>query len=208
MIGRGERCRDSRDAETNDMSSAAEISAVPGIDALAKQVDELRARVDRQGDPNALAIVLFSGELDKMLAAFVMATGAAASGMRVSVFCTFWGTAALKRKGRQMPNKTLVERAFGWLLPGGLQRRRLSKLDFGGLGRKLMAREMRNKRVPDVETLIEIAKETGVQLHVCEMSMHLMGIRPEELIDYPGRKTCGVASFLETSSQAGTTLFI
>ena len=190
------------------MTSASETTAAPGLEQLTSQLDELRGRVDKQGDPDALAIVLFSGELDKMLAAFVMATGAAASGMRVSLFCTFWGTAALKRKGSQMPNKSLVERAFGWLLPGGLHRRRLSKLDFGGFGRRLMAREMRKKQVPDLETLLEIAKETGVKLHVCDMSMHLMGIRQEELIDYPDRKVCGVASFLEISSRAGTTLFI
>ncbi len=189
------------------MSETCHVAPNPDTE-FAEPLRSLRERVDRQGDPDALAIVLFSGELDKLLAAFVIATGAAASGMRVSLFCTFWGTAALKKDRKQAHGKTIVERMFGWMLPGGAHRQRLSKLDFGGFGRKLMAREMQKKGIPDLNALIEIARETGVRLHVCEMSMHLMGIRDEELIDYPDRSSCGVAQFLEISSRAGTTLFI
>lgn len=191
--------------ETMGTGAATEIT---GVEELAKQVESLRRRIDSQGDPDALALVVFSGELDRMLAAFVMATGAAACGMKVSMFFTFWGTAALKQGRTQAKGKTLTERALGWMLPGGSRRQKLSKLDFGGLGRRLMAREMAKKRVPSLDDLVDIAKELGVQVHICEMSMNLMGIKDEELIEYPGRKTCGVAQFLEIASNTGTTLFI
>lgn len=168
----------------------------------------LERRVEGGPDANALSMVVFSGELDKLLAAFVIATGAAASEMRVSMFFTFWGTAALKKDGPQEAGKTLVERMFGWMLPGGLHRRRLSRMDMCGIGRRMMAAEMRKKGTPDLESLISIAQECDVEVNVCEMSMSLMGITREELISYPKMKLCGVATFLETASKAGTTLFI
>ena len=181
------------------------------IDVMSAEQLETRVRAleeRRVGDADALSMVVFSGELDRLLAAFVIATGAAASGMRVSMFFTFWGTAALKRVGPQMKSKSWVERALGWMLPGGFHKRRLSRLDMGGLGRWMMTREMRRKRVPDLASFVSMAQELDVELRVCEMSMSLMGIKKEELIEYPGMSFCGVASFLETSSGANTTLFI
>ncbi len=86
---------------------------------------------------------------------------------------------------------------FGWLLPGGLNRRPLSKLDFAGAGRALMAREMRREGISDLPALIDNAVEAGVQVYVCEMTLDRMGLRREELIDYPGMSDCGVASFVE-----------
>ena len=174
----------------------------------AQRLVRLEQRVAAGGDPDALSMVVFSGELDRLLAAFVIATGAGACNMRVSMFFTFWGAAALKKAGPQAAGKALVERLFGWLLPGGLRRRRLSRLELGGLGRRMMVREMKRKRVPDLPTLMEVAQAMGVEQYVCEMSMNLMGIRPEELVPYSGRKFCGVARFLNVASAAGTTLFI
>lgn len=176
--------------------------------ALRQRVEVLERRLGRVPDPDSLAMVIFSGELDKLLAGFVIATGAAACGMQVTMFFTFWGTAALKKAGRQSPGKTLVERAFGWLLPGGWSRRRLSRLDMGGLGRRLMLQEMKRKNVADLETLMQLARDSGVKLLLCEMSMSLMGIRVEEIIDYPGLQVCGVAHFVDVSARANTTLFI
>jgi peroxiredoxin family protein len=94
------------------------------------------------------------------------------------------------------------------MLPGGLQKRRLSHLDFGGFGRRMMALEMKKKRVADLPALVDLAGELSVQIYICEMSMSLMGIRKEELIDYPHLQYCGVAHFLDLASQANTTLFI
>jgi len=175
---------------------------------LRERIDALERQAARAVDPDSLCLVVFSGELDRLLAAFVIATGAAASDMNVSVFFTFWGTAALKKPGPQVRGKSLVERAFGWMLPGGLHKRRLSKLDFGGLGRRILAREMQKKRVSGLPELIEMTAQLDVEITICEMSMSLMGIRREELIEYPNLKFAGVATFLEKATAAGTTLFI
>ena len=153
-------------------------------------------------------LLVFESHRDRLLAAFVMATGAAACGMQVSMFFTFWGTAALRKGGRQFGRKTLVERAFGWMLPACPRKTKLSHLDMCGLGRLLMSREMKKKNIADLNDLIETAGELGVVIRVCEMSMQLMGIRREELIDYPSLEYCGVAKFVDEAASANTTLFI
>lgn len=178
------------------------------IHALEQRVQALEQQCKNAPAMNALNIVVFSGELDKLLAAFTIATGAGACGMTVSLFCTFWGTVALKKSGPQSARKPLTERLFGWLLPGGLHKRRLSHLNFGGFGRRMMAWEMKKKGVADLPMLLDLAGELGVQIYVCEMSMSLLGICKEELIDYPHLRYCGVAYFLDLASRSNTTLFI
>ncbi len=176
--------------------------------SLERRIEELESRLQRAPDANSMSMVVFSGELDKLLAAFVIATGAAACGMKVSMFFTFWASAALKKSGPQSSGKSIVERMFGWMLPGGYGKRKLSKMDMLGIGRRMMTREMAKKNVASLPELIDAAKELGVEINVCEMSMSLMGIRPEELIDYPEMGFCGVARFVEQSSSSNTTLFI
>lgn len=168
----------------------------------------LRALESRATAPvgEGVTLLVFSGELDRLLAAFTVATGAAACGMPVSMFFTFWGAAALKKPGPQSGGKSLVERMFGWMLPGGLQRRKLSRLDMAGAGRLLLGREMQRKQIPDLPSLIAIAAESGVQIFVCDMTLHLMGIRPDELIDYPDRRLCGVAQFVDLAANSRSTL--
>jgi peroxiredoxin family protein len=193
------------------MQVAVEPYSPGGVDeirALQQRVQVLEQQWKTAPAVNSLNMVVFSGELDKLLAAFTIATGAGACGMSVSLFCTFWGTVALKKSGPQSASKPWVERLFGWLLPGGLQKRRLSHLDFGGFGRRMMTLEMKKKRIADLPTLLDLAGELGVQIYVCEMSMSLMGIRKEELIDYPHLRYCGVAYFLDLASRSNTTLFI
>ncbi|MFM7149968.1 MAG: DsrE/DsrF/DrsH-like family protein [Gemmataceae bacterium] len=187
------------------------IDTTSDIDTLAKlgaRVAALERQFKDMPDRNSLSLMVFSGDLDKLMAAFVMATGASACDMKVTMFFSFWGTAALKKDGPQSPGKSLVERMFGWMLPGGWGRRKLSNMHMGGMGRWLMSREMQRKRIPDLATLVQTARDTGVRIVVCETSMNLMGIRMEELIDYPEICQCGVAHFLDTASQSGTTLFI
>ncbi|NOY28794.1 MAG: NADH dehydrogenase FAD-containing subunit [Planctomycetes bacterium] len=178
------------------------------IATMEQRIEELEKKQKNTADVNALSMVVFSGELDKLLAAFVIATGAAACGMRVSMFFTFWGAAALKKSGPQAKGKSIVERMFGCLLPGGLGKRKLSKLEMLGVGRQLMTREMAKKNVASLPELIETAKELGVGINICQMSMSLMGIQAEELIDYPGMGYCGVANLVEQSSSSNTTMFI
>ena len=171
--------------------------SVPGIKA-----------VSGTGQDERLTLLVFSGELDRLLAAFVLATGAAACGTKVSMFFTFWATAALKKSGRQARGKSVVERMFGWMLPGGLNRRKLSHLDMLGAGRWMMCREMANKNIASLPEMIAVADELGVEISLCDMSMSLMGIRDEELIDYSHFQKCGVASFLDLAASSKTTLFI
>lgn len=190
------------------MTSTIEAFSPETVADLEQRIEGLEKRIERTADSNALNMVVFSGELDKLLAAFVIATGAAACGMRVSMFFSFWGAASLKKEGPQTAGKSIVERMFGWMLPGGLSRRKLSKLDMLGVGRQMMVREMAKKNVATLPELIEAAKELEVEIKICEMSMSLMGIRPEEIIDYPNMSYCGVASFVEQSSSSNTTLFI
>lgn len=183
-------------------------SVLDEIRELRQRVQELEQHVNSLPDVNALNLIVFSGELDKLLAAFTIATGAGACGMKVSIFCTFWGTAALKKAGLQEAKKSWSEWLFGWMLPGGLPKRRLSHLDFCGFGRRMLTLEMKKKGIADLPALIELAGELGVQMYICEMTMSLMGIRKEELIDYPHVQYCGVAHLLDLAAQANATLFI
>ncbi|MCA9136249.1 MAG: DsrE/DsrF/DrsH-like family protein [Planctomycetales bacterium] len=173
---------------------------------VSKQIEDLKRQLAAK--ENSLSLVVFSGELDKMLAAFTIATGAAACGMKVSMFLTFWATAAMKKSGPQAAGKGFVERLFGWMLPGGFTKQKLSKLDMFGIGRRMMFREMARKNVANLEQLVETADELGVEFYVCESSMSLMGIQCEELVALSNVKCCGVATFLQRSALSNTTLFI
>jgi peroxiredoxin family protein len=164
--------------------------------------------ISRPKGENRLCLIIFSGEMDKLLAAFVMATGAAASGMSVSMFFTFWATAALKKNRFQVKGKPLIERMFGWMMPSGMRNAPLSKLNMGGLGKWLIGREMKNKKVPDLPALLKLAGELEVEIQICEMSMSLMGIRQEELVEYPGMKRAGVVYCLDQCANARVSLFI
>jgi peroxiredoxin family protein len=153
-----------------------------------------------------LTVVVFSGEMDRLLAAFTLATGAAACGTEVTMFFTFWATAFLKTRPARS-QKSFVERCFGWLLPGGPGRARLSRLDMGGIGRYLMTREMRRKGMPSLQELLEVARESGIKFAVCESSMSLIGISREELPDDLQFDMCGVAHLWDRAS-GGQTIFV
>ena len=190
------------------MSTQVDIP-IPSVDAesLESRVAALEQQSRQTSDSRGVNLLVFSNDLDRLLAAFVVATGSAASGMKVSMFFSFWGTAALKKRtvGR---GKSLVERAFGMMLPGGIHRRKLSRLNMGGIGRVLMQREMKRKNIASLPELIDQAASLGVQIHVCEMSMDLMGIRREELVDYPGVEFCGVATFAAMMAKQNTSMFM
>lgn len=187
-------------------------NAIPSSDLIYRELESrlasIEKRVAAQADPNRMNLVIFDNSLDRLLASFVIATSSAACGIDVSMFFTFWGTAALKRDARQVGGKSLVERAFGWMLPRGYRHSKLSRMDMCGLGRALMAREMRRKQIADLDTLIASAAELGIRISVCDMSMRLMGIRREELIEYPHLTYCGATTFADAATQSNTTLFI
>ena len=194
------------------MSAAArEVSPSDDSDArfraLANEMSELRALVKSGGQKDKLSLIVFSGSLDRLIAAFVLATGAAAMGMQVSMFFTFWGTSALRR-ARVRVKKTLLGRLFGWMLPSGAKKLPLSQMNMAGGGPAMIRYVMKKNGVASVEEMIELAKELGVELHVCSMSMDLLGIVPDELIDYPNKTFCGVAKFLETAAPGKITMFV
>ncbi len=154
-----------------------------------------------------VSIVVFSGDLDKCLAAFIIATGAAASGMQVDMFFTFWGLSALRKKNAQVKGKSFMEKMFGMMLPKGADGLALSRLNMLGIGTNMMKDVMKKKKVASLPELIEIANQLGVNLHACEMSMNVMGIKREELLESV-KGVVGVATYLEHASKAQITLFI
>ena len=159
------------------------------------------------GQEDRLSLIVFSGSLDRLIAAFVLATGAAAMGMKVSMFFTFWGTAALRRDAAHL-EKSLLERMFGWMLPKGVRKLPLSQMNMGGGGPAMIRYVMKKKGVASVEEMIELSAELGVELNVCTMSMDLLGMKPAEILEYPGLSYCGVATFLETASPGKITMFV
>ncbi len=159
------------------------------------------------GQEDKLSLIVFSGSLDRLIAAFVLATGAAAMGMKVSMFFTFWGTAALRRDASHL-QKSLLERMFGWMLPKGSRKLPLSQMNMGGGGPVMIRYIMKKKGVASVEEMMDLAGELGVVVHVCTMSMDLLGMKEKEMLEYPGLSYCGVAKFLETAAPGKITMFV
>ena len=176
--------------------------------ALQQRLSELEGRLaeleDRQPE-DKVSMVVFSGDLDKVLAAFVVATGAAALGQEVSMFFTFWGLNALKRES-QLAGKSLFERMMGLMSPAGSLELPVSKMNYFGIGAKMLRKMMRDKNVSSLEEMMEMSREMGVKMVVCEMSRDVMGIHDEELVD--GLESGGVGSFLGDALNSRATLFI
>jgi peroxiredoxin family protein/rhodanese-related sulfurtransferase/TusA-related sulfurtransferase len=151
-------------------------------------------------------IVVFSGDFDKAMAAFIIANGAAAMGSKVTMFFTFWGLNILRKPVAPPTQKNLIEKMFGWMMPQGAEKAGLSKMNMAGLGKMMIQGIMRKKNVASITELIESAKKNGVKLIACAMSMDLMGIKQEELIE--GVEQGGVAMYLAAAEKSYTNLFI
>jgi len=164
------------------------------------------AAVARSTGAAGKTIIVFSNDLDRALASFVIANGAAAMGRQVTMFFTFWGLSVIKRRNPPSVAKDLLGRMFGWMLPSSSHGLGLSKLNFLGIGPRLMRARMRAKQVASLEEMIETARRNGVRLIACQMSMDVMGVSAAELID--GIEIGGVATYLEQAEQADTNLFI
>lgn len=157
---------------------------------------------------NKLAMIVFSGDLDKVLASFVIATGAVAMGMDVVMFFTFWGTPILRDKGKRVGDKDFMGKMFGTMLPKGTENVKLSKMNMAGMGTAMMKSLMKKKNVASLEEMLDLSGELGVRFVVCEMSMDLMGFKREEMIEYPHLSYGGVAKFLEEAMSSKVQLFI
>lgn len=177
---------------------------------LEKQLQELKERVVKleTGTKDQLSMVVFSGDLDKILAALIISTGAAAYDMKVKLFFTFWAISALRDPKKSGKGKNLMEKLFGMMLPRGAGKVKLSNMNMGGMGTAMIKGIMKKHKVASLPEMFKTAGELGVEINICEMSMNLMGFKKEEMIDYPGMNICGVATFLSDAQESKIQLFI
>jgi peroxiredoxin family protein len=155
---------------------------------------------------NDVTLIVFSNDLDRALASFVIANGAAATGKKVTMFFTFWGLSVIRRKEKAKVRKDFMGRMFDMMLPGNVGELALSKMNFGGAGATMMKKRMEAKSVDCLETMMDAALQAGVGMMACLMSMGIMGVAPEELI--AGVEIGGVATYLEAASHANVNLFV
>jgi len=151
-------------------------------------------------------MIMFSGDLDKAMAGLIIANGAAAMGDEVTMFFTFWGLNILRKAQKIKVRKSFMEKMFGWMMPRGAEKLSLSKMNIGGMGTAMMKDIMRKKKVSSLPELISSAQDMGVKFIACTMSMDVMGIKQEEIID--GVEYAGVATYLGEADQANVNLFI
>lgn len=164
----------------------------------------LHASVQNNADNKTL--IVFSDDLDKALASFVIANGAASTGKKVTMFFTFWGLNVIKKQQKPAVSKDIFGKMFGWMLPAHSGKLKLSKMNMGGAGSWMMRLIMKQKRIDSLESLIQQAVDNGVEMIACTMSMDVMGVQKEELMD--NVTLGGVASYLERAEEANVNLFI
>jgi len=154
-----------------------------------------------------VTLVVFSGELDKALAAFNIAIGAASSGMEVSMFFTFWGLNVIKKNQGPIKSRGIMRKMLNFMNRGGPKRLPLSRFHMVGLGKWMMVRLMRDSKFPSLDEMIGLARETGVKLMACTTSMGMMGITREAFIPEVD-SYCGVATYLSEAREAKLNLFV
>jgi len=159
-------------------------------------------------DTTKKTIILFSGDFDRVMAAFIIATGAAAMGDDVTMFFTFWGLNILRRseKVQTKDKKSTLQSMFGKMMPKGTGRLGLSKMNFAGMGAPMMKKVMKDAGAMSLEELVASAQEQGVRFVACTLSMDILGFKEEEMID--GLEYAGVAAYLGDADEANVNLFI
>ncbi len=180
------------------------------IPELDKRIVELAARVEnleKTAGNDRLSIGVMQGDLDSTIAAFIIALGASAYDIQVDMFFTFWAIAALRDRNKSVP-KGFMDRMFGWMLPRDSRKLPLSKMQMAGIGPKMIRGVMKQHGVKSLEELMKDAAELGVRIHVCEMSMGVMGFRSGEMMDYPHLDYVGVGSFIKMISESKQVIFL
>ncbi len=155
---------------------------------------------------NGKTLIVFSDDLDKALASFVIANGASAMGKKVTMFFTFWGLNIIKKQIKPHVNRNLIAKLFDFMLPSDSTKLKLSKMNMFGMGSKMMRSIMHRKNIDSLESLMQQAKENDIEMIACNMSMEVMGISKEELLDHIS--IGGVASYLERAEEANVNLFV
>lgn len=164
------------------------------------------AEVRERTVDDAATIIVFSGDLDKVLAGFVLATGAAAAGLETSMFFTFWGLSVLKKKGAPAGPKNIMEKMFAMMTPSSSESLGTSKMNYFGMGAVMLRKMMKDKQIATLEELMAMAKDLNVKMIACTMSMDAMGVGKEELQD--GLTYGGVATYMADAVRSRVTLFI
>lgn len=173
------------------------------IDELKKEIDVLKANAPK----DQLSMILMSGDMDKLIAALIIATGAAAMYEKVVIFVTFWGISFFKDPDKKI-KKDMISKAFEIMLPKHTKGLKLSKLNMLGVGPLMIKSIMKKNNVKTLSELIKLAGDMGVEVYLCQMSMDLMGYKWDEIIKYPNIKSAGVGKFLSEAGQSRVTLFI
>lgn len=176
-----------------------------GIDQQLAELTERVGSVEEDAIAQRATLVVFSGDFDRLMAAFIIGTGAVAMGLEVSMFFTFWGLTALKKQ-TLLSGKTLPEKMVSMMLPGGAASVGTSRMNMMGMGPAFFKLLMKRNNVQTLPELIDLAREMEVRMVACQMSMGVMGIKEEELID--GIEYGGVATYLGDSTDSRLTLFI
>jgi len=159
-----------------------------------------------QMTPKGATIIVFSNDFDRALASFVLANGAAAAGKDVTMFFTFWGLSVIRKPDAPRVAKDIMGKMFGMMLPKHAGELSLSHMNFGGIGPKLMKSRMKSKKIDMLETMMAQARQAGVHFIACQMSMDIMGVKREELLD--GVVVGGVATYMGAASEGNVNLFI
>lgn len=157
--------------------------------------------------PEKVTLVVLSGDMDRVMAAFIIATGAAAMGMQVTMFFTFWGLNTIRKKGTSSKAKDWLRKMFGLLNRGGADNLPLSRFHFWGLGTRMMKRVMRQNRMPGIPELMATAQDLGVRFIACTTTMGLMGISKDTLMDGIDQ-LAGVSTYLAEAKEGSVNLFI
>jgi peroxiredoxin family protein len=189
-----------------DLSSLVAAEVARQVGAVRAELEQKIAELGERTPEDRAALVVFSGDLDRVMAAFVIATGAAAAGLETSIFFTFWGLSVLKKKGARATGKGFKQRMFALMTPAGSEALGTSKLNFFGMGAMMLRSMMKEQSIASLEDLMAMARDLGVRMTACTMSMDAMGIAREELVD--GLGYAGVAAFMADASRARVALFI
>jgi len=185
------------------MQEAIPAAVAAELAEIRKEIAQLRAQVPE----DKATLVVFSGDLDRAIAAFVIATGAAAVGLQTTIFFTFWGLSILKKKhSAAVSERDLMQKMFAVMTPRSSESLGVSKMNYFGIGATMLRAMMKKQQVSSLEELMELARELGVRMIGCAMSMEVMGIDKDELFD--GIDLGGVAAFMGEASRARVSLFI
>lgn len=181
--------------------------------SMEKLLAELQTLKEKSNDmqearKDQLSIAVVSGDMDKIMATMIISLAAAAMDTQVKLFFSFWALAALRDPKKNPKGKDFVSKMFGWMLPNGRNKLKLSKMNMMGMGPVMIKGLMKKNNVLSLDEMFQQAGELGVQITVCEMSMGLMGIQKDELIDYPNMRFAGATTFVVDAGESAMQWFV